>query len=428
MTTIQLWYRNHRNAVTIFQYSLLSVLLLVVTWLVDYQFPAVKLQIPEVLLLSTQVSVTFLSNLSGVFLTVTTFTFSTILTVVNQHASSLTPRVVQDFIEKPNVLSLFGILIGGFFYTVLSLLMLQNVVAETKMLSGTIGVSYAILAMSSFVLFARQVLRDVKVNRVVDDLFDKAWSLVEEEAEARCQSKGEWEEEQALSWPIYASTTGYLYAIDTDNLDRLLTDYSGELVIKKRIGDSVSKGMWIADLRLRDWQEDIQLPPALLEAIGKAVVVNRLVNDNRDYHHELTNLVEIALRALSPGINDPNTAILCISQLSRLLGRLFSSRNHMIIHPIGDNFRVVYASYSVAEELYLTFSQLMLYGKQDPRVAYALLEGLCTIYGMADKSVKSAVSTFFEETYTILLSAMETEMDRRYVSTMYQVFQRLCSR
>lgn len=82
----------------------------------DIKNPISKLNVPQLILLSAEVSSNFLSNLEGVFLTVTTFSFTTILTVVTTYSSSFSPRVVQKFIDKPKVLSLFGIFVGGFFY------------------------------------------------------------------------------------------------------------------------------------------------------------------------------------------------------------------------------------------------------------------------------------------------------------------------
>lgn len=98
---ITLWYNNHRNGINTTKFTFLSFVLLVVVWIVDIQYPDLNKAIPEFFLLTKDVSKSFLSNLSGVFLTVTTFTLTTILTVLTTYASNFTPRVVQKFIDKP---------------------------------------------------------------------------------------------------------------------------------------------------------------------------------------------------------------------------------------------------------------------------------------------------------------------------------------
>lgn len=423
MKALVLWYRNNRNTINIFQFTFLSVFLLILTWIVDYRYPMLKVNIPSILLLSTEVSTTFLSNLSGVFLTVTTFTFTTILTVINKYSSSFTPRVVQDFIDKPNVLSLFGIFVGGFFYTVLSLFMLQNIVESEKVLSGTIGIFYAIAAMLTFILFVIRVLRDIKVSQVVDDIFQQAEILVDYEADLRRKSERYDEDNLVDTIKIYAPKTGYLYQLDLDLLKKVLENHSCELVTSKRIGEYVPKGMYLANLRFMEkFELDEEEKNKFLGNIAKAFIINQAKNDTRDYHHELTNLVEIALRALSPGINDPNTAILCISKLSQLLGKLFSSENHFIVSMVNEKAKIIYSSYSVEEELYLTFSQLINYGKTDPKVAYAILEGIYLTYMISDESAKGEVKDFFENAYLIMLESMQTEMDSKRLKSIYDDF------
>lgn len=112
---IQMYIDKNRNIINIGIFTFISIILLFISWILDYQYTHLKSNIPSIILLPKDVSSSFLSSLSGVFLTVTTFTFTTILTVLNKYSSSYTPRIVQDFIDQPFVLSLFGIFIGGFF-------------------------------------------------------------------------------------------------------------------------------------------------------------------------------------------------------------------------------------------------------------------------------------------------------------------------
>lgn len=137
---LKFFYINNRNILRIIRYTLISILLLVLTRVLDYKYYDLKNYLPSMLLLSPEVTSSFLSTLTGTFLTVTTFTFTTILTVLNMYSSSFTPRSVQDFIDKPNVLSLFGVFIGGFFYTVLALFMVQNIDSDIPLVSGTIAI------------------------------------------------------------------------------------------------------------------------------------------------------------------------------------------------------------------------------------------------------------------------------------------------
>lgn len=420
---LKLWYANHQTILIITQYTLLSVFLLLITWLIDYRYISIKLYIPNLLLLSTEVSNSFLSNLSGVFLTVSTFTLTTIITVVNRYSSSFSPRVVSDFLEKPNVLSLFGIFVGGFFYTVLSLFMLQNVKLDQKVLSGTLGVVYAIAAMVSFVFFAQQLLSDIRLSNVVDHIYDKALTLISEEATARYESERYDSDDVITGINIYANKTGYLYSIDYDRLNHLLKDYHCEFVIQKKIGEYIAKGVYIGTLRLfHPMETSKEEKNQLYEHISNCFILNQARNDKEDYHHEITNLIEIAIRGIGGGVSDPNTAIACIGKVSILLGKLFSSKNHFIVKRETDTSKIVYITYSVEEELYLTFNEIIYFGKKEASIGLAMLEGLYLTYMLSDDSAKQAVTDFFKETYDICYNAVETVMDRRALKRIYDDF------
>lgn len=421
---LKLVIRNRRNFIRIISYILISIILLFVTWLVDYSFPHFKAYFPSFFFLSIDVSTSLLSNLSGVFLTVTTFTFTTILTILNYYSNNFTPRIVQDFIEKPNVLSLFGILIGGFFYTILSLFLLQNISQDIDVIAGTIAIFYTIFSMLAFILFVQRVLRDIKTDNVIDSIYKQAIELVEVEAKKRKNSKRYFEGRLDEGISIYGQTTGYFYDIDYNRLMSHLSDMKAELVITRKIGEYIPRGMYIASLILEDnHQLDETKKLKLLENISSSLIMNTVKNEHQDYHFEITNLVEIALKALSPGINDPNTAIICINKISLLLGQLFSSKNDFITLASDDNTKIIYKTYSVEEELYLSFNQILFYAKGEPTVGRAILENIYLIYMISDQSTQKDVEVFFEYVYSICYKALEYELDKKKLTLIKNDFE-----
>ncbi|MDI9490522.1 MAG: DUF2254 domain-containing protein [Bacillota bacterium] len=422
---VQLWYSNHKNIINTTKFLFISIVLLIIVWFTDVNQMDVTVVLPELMLLSVEMSKSLLTTLAGVFLTVATFTFTTILTVMTTYSSSFTPRVVQRFINKPHVLSLIGIFIGGFFYSVLSLFILQDLPTDRRILAGTLGVFYAIAAMIAFMLFVQQVIRDIKGVNLIQDIYDEAKILIEQEADQRKKSQRFEEEKIGKSIRLYANATGYFYDINFEILLDLIKDLSCELVINKKIGEYISKGVYLADLNLtqKDLPEELNEDKAeFLSKIADCFLLNRIKNITRDYHHELTTLVEIALRAISPGINDPNTAIDCIGKISNLLGQLFSTRNKYIVVNTTEQAKIIYTSYTVEEELYLSFYQLIFYGKEDPSVAYAILEGLYLIYMIADDSAKTSVKEFFDYAYEIAFENMQTSFDRKHLQSIRDDF------
>ena len=420
MKKIRLLYDNNRNIIRITRYIFLSIVLLIITWFFDYKNPQLKLNLPNILLLSPEVTSSFLSNLSGTFLTVSTFTFTTILTVLNKYSDSFTPRIVQDFIDKPNVLSLFGVFIGGFFYTVLSLFMIQNIESELPLISGTIGIFYAIVTMISFILFVKRVLKDIKVDSVIENLYTNASKLIDKESERRRLAErfsiDNWED----SYKIYANKSGYLYSINANKMIKIIEDSEYEIIINKRIGDYVLENMYIGELNVsKKLDIDKEEKEKLLKKISDNIIINIRKNDTRDYHHEITNIVEIALRALSPGINDPNTASEAINKIGILLGKLFSSKNFYQILDEDENSKIIYNNYSAKEELSLSYNQILHYGKADPEVAKAILLSIFMIYYVSDQSVHEEIEKFFIYCYEECKDAMT---NKSYIDQLDQIY------
>lgn len=335
-----------------------------------------------------------MSNLSGVFLSITTFTFTTILTVLNIYNSSFSPRIVQDFINKPVVLNVLGIFIGGFFYTVLGLFMLREGFDDRRVISGTFGVFYAVFSMIYFIFFIQQVIRDVKSVNVTQDIYEQAQSLIEKEVEARKESmhrpRGNQEDIE-----VYAKDTGFLYGINYPQILSIMGDVKGELIIDSKVGESVTKGLRIARLHVEEGTFDnTDECKERLSQMSDCFMYSAEKNDREDYHHEISNLVEITVRAAGPGVNDPNTAIYTIQKISNLLGELFATKNQCITHD-KDDFQIVYLTYSVEQELYFAFYQILHYSKLDPSIMQAILDGLNVIYIQASQTARGDVARFF---------------------------------
>lgn len=437
---LKLVYENNRNIIRITGWTLVSLVLLFLTWLLDYKCPGFKEGLPKFLLLSSGVTSSFLSTLAGTFLTVTTFTFTTILTVLNKYSDSFTPRIVQDFIDKPHVLSLFGVFIGGFFYTVLSLFLVENASSDDTFISGTIAIFYAVIAMISFVLFVKRVLNDIKVSNVIENTYAHALKLIETELDAEfpddlyAELSGETSSDSSRKsddnsskkeYKIFASKSGYFYSISSDEIIKILDGIDSDLVIRHRIGEFLLKDEHIASLYIKPTSNDEHIASLhiedasnndagsfdeILDKVSDCLLINVRKNDTEDYHHEITNLVEIAMKGLSPGINDPNTAIESVRKIGILLGKLFSAKHFYRILNKTEDTRIIYTGYTAKEELHLSFNQILYYGKNDPLVSEAILKSIRMIYLVAGESMHSQIRDFFDYCYDLCSSAMDNEM------------------
>lgn len=409
LAKIKLWFFNHKNFLRMSKSIILAVSLLLVTWIFDHQYIAIKSYIPKQILLSAEVSVDFLSNISGIFLTISTFCFTIIVSVLNKYSSSISPRMLQSFIDRTGVLGLYGIFVSGFFYSVISILLLQDIAPDQHVVAGSFGIAYSIIAMLSFIAFSRQVLDNLKVSNIIENIFNDCEKLIDKEVELRKKAKHYEEGDESTKLSIVAENSGYLFEIKSDNIFKELNGIKAELVINKRIGEYTTKGESVGELNIFQCKLDDNDKKELKEKLSPLFIINAYSNEE-DYHRGIVNLSEIANMALSPGTNDPNTAIMCINKMSSLLGKLLSTGNHFVILKEDENVKIIYQSYSVKDELYLGFSQIISYSAGDPLVTKAILQGIYIIYTMADISAKKSIKSFFDDSYEILIENFTHEI------------------
>ena len=409
LAKIKLWFFNHKNFLRMSKSIILTVSLLLVTWIFDHQYIAIKSYIPKQILLSAEVSVDFLSNISGIFLTISTFCFTIIVSVLNKYSSSISPRMLQSFIDRTGVLGLYGIFVSGFFYSVISILLLQDIAPDQHVVAGSFGIAYSIIAMLSFIAFSRQVLDNLKVSNIIENIFNDCEKLIDKEVELRKKAKHYEESDESTKLSIVAESSGYLFEIKSDDIFKKLNGIKSELVINKRIGEYTTKGESVGELNIFQCKLDDNDKKELKEKLSPLFIINAY-NNEEDYHRGIVNLSEIANMALSPGTNDPNTAIMCINKISSLLGKLLSTGNHFVILKEDENVKIIYQSYSVKDELYLGFSQIISYSAGDPLVTKAILQGIYTIYTMADISAKKSIKSFFDDSYEILIENFTHEI------------------
>lgn len=92
---------------------------------------------------------------------------------------------------------------------------------------------------------------------------------------------------------------------------------------------------------------------------------------------------------------------------------------------VDNKAKIAYKLYSVEEELYLTFYQIIFYGKKDPSVARALLEGINLIYINSDKSSLKEIKDFYNYVYTTCIKSMEEELDKKKLKELNSKFNKI---
>lgn len=242
--------------------------------------------------------------------------FSITVAALSLAAGQMGPRLLRNFTHDRGVQVTLGIFIGTFAY---ALMVLRSVRTEeeglfTPQLSLTVGLLLAFVCVATLVYFVGHMAARINVDTVIglvsDDLRAAFKRLAMEQPGAAPPPASFWETATLVTDPRH----GYLQELDADGLANWAAEHDLAMQLLVRPGDYVFPGAPIARLtRAQDGAD---------AAIRRHTALAGVRSSSWDLEVPIRQLVEVAVRALSPGINDPHTAISVLDRLGEALCRL----------------------------------------------------------------------------------------------------------
>ncbi|MCK0473945.1 DUF2254 domain-containing protein [Halalkalibacter sp. APA_J-10(15)] len=406
-----LFLRNHFWFIPAL-YGTISVVLAIATALLD-QFLHIHL-----FLINKSLAQSLLSTIASSLLTMTTISFSTIMVVLTTYLSQFSPRTMQDFLTDINTQRILGVFIGGFLYSLILLLLLQNDKGD-YFISPIFAVFYAMICVGFFVFFIHHVGKWIQVSNLMHHITSKTIHAVhqyyeDEELTTRDEPWKDWESEEIkLTDPLYiqANHSGYLLVIEIDELIAQASADDSIVKVEVSLGDYIEKGMSLLSYwGNRDKVDHKQYRKSFHLADERATI--------QDIDFGLTKLVEITLRALSPGINDPNTAINGIKALARILSTLASKNLHRSYY--NDDYkslRVINKQRSFSDYLYRCYYQIKHYGIEDISVVAAMIDSLALIASQNNQEIKQLIWDFSQYIQLAIHSETLLDLDRSFINS-----------
>ena len=329
-----------------------------------------------------------LSAIAGSMVSVATTAFSITIVALQLASSQFGPRLLRNFMQDTGNQIVLGTFISTFVYS-LMVLRTINGIAENEFvphLAVTCGIGLAIASIGVLIYFIHHSASSIQVDNVIskvgrelDDVIDRLFP----KQIGRGASKHRQEPlasdipanfEQDVC-PIQSASSSYVQAIDTDQLMQIATEGNLLLRLQQRPGDFVVKGSPLALVYPAD-----SVRKKLVKQINGAFVLGLQRTEQQDVEFSINQLVEIAARALSPGINDPFTAVRCIDQLSAALCHLAQKEIPSAYrYDDEDKLRVIAEPVTFGDVTDAAFNQIRQYGQTSVAVTMRLLEAIAVI-------------------------------------------------
>jgi uncharacterized membrane protein len=267
-----------------------------------------------------------LAAIAGSLISVTGLTFSFTVVALQLASSQHSPRFLQTFVTDRVVQTTLALLVGTFVY---ALTVLRTVRTEESAgpafvprLSVTVGFVLTLASVVGLVLFLGHLAQSLRVETMLRDVSAEARDTYTHELPRQDDDPPD---DVVLpsgpTTPICAGRSGFVTDVDGDRIAAAAAAAGAIVLLEPRIGDSIVAGTPLAHVRPSSAGSAVELEE-VERALHEGVHLGYERRPDRDVAYSLRKVVDIAVRALSPGTNDPTTAVHALSHVSALLGEL----------------------------------------------------------------------------------------------------------
>ena len=302
----------------------LAALLALTLLYLDRRFdPGMKSTIPWAYTGGPEGARSLLSTIAGSMITAASVTFSLAAVALSIASQQYGSRVLRNFMRDRVTQMLLGTFVSTFLYSVL----VVRVIRGSDFSGGFVpaiaisaAIALSLLSLLMLVYFVHHVSASIQASHIIGTISKELQKAIPKlfpshvahpAAEPASQP---FLEQSATAVTVQAS--GYLQSIDTDDLMELATKRNVFIKLIVKPGDHVVQGMPVAQVRPSKLNERDQA------RLLKTFILGPARTPTQDIRYQFQQLTDVVVRALSPGINDPFTAINGIDELATGLALL----------------------------------------------------------------------------------------------------------
>jgi uncharacterized membrane protein len=310
-----------------------------------------------------------LTAIAGSVMTVLGTAFSITIVGLQLASSQFTPRVLRQFTGDRVNQAVLAAYIGTFTYCLLVLRTIQDESGDrpsfVPVISVTVAIFLALVCIFMLILFIHHMAQQMQVSYILHRATSDALGLVHSyfREEAHMPALTERNYAQGEGQDVLSNDTGFLQHYDYDHL--LDTARSNDLTIRMLVpmGAYLNTRQPMARIWTASGDE------VDLDAAGRAVRGAFVLGAERTLHADLPlgvrQIADIAIKALSPAINDPTTATLALDRISEVLAVAGRQEPPEQILYIDERPAVFLPRIGFADLTNIAFTQIRHYGKAD---------------------------------------------------------------
>jgi uncharacterized membrane protein len=285
----------------------------------DEELASLSIAVPQVF--STSSALALLGAIGGGMITFTGFVFSFVVLILQFGSSQYSPRTVSYFLRARSTRIILAIFLATITVTFLSMLDVGSLGRSdfAPSLALTTSVALLFVSLGAFIALLHSVGSRVRVDAVLSAMGRQARRQLPKQLWVSPRVEAV---ETVIGFPdcdqcsvLRSNVAGQTVAIDAQHLLRVAARHDLRVELQIQVGDSVTIGSPL----MRVSAAGAPLSLAVGRALARAVVVDKERSLRYDPFYSLRLLVDVGVRALSPGINDPTTAVRALDEIEGVL-------------------------------------------------------------------------------------------------------------
>lgn len=329
-----------------------------------------------------------LEVLAGSSLTVVALVFSLQVVALQLAASQYSPRLLRTYARDLVVQLALAVLIATFVFSLVTLALFGSADRPPR-LSVAIGVALGMASVAALVGVVGHIVSSLRVETMMAGLHADASAVIRrvyESAEDDLLDRPTVDPIRREQHPFHATRSGFVQSIDHPRILRWAARHDVVVGVHAYPGMHVLAGQVVGcacGTTGADVEADLQ----------PAVLIGHERTPQADPGFGLMQLVDISLRALSPGVNDPTTALHAVGHLTSLLVEMAALGTAPVVRSLDQdgNLRVTQARPTLGDHLEVTCLPVVRAGAGDPQVLQAIARLLSAVAEAADASVEPVV-------------------------------------
>jgi uncharacterized membrane protein len=325
-----------------------------------------------------------LATIAGSMMTTVAVVFSVLIMALSLASLQFSPRILTSFMGDGPTQNTLGIFMGTFVYSLLVLRTVQGGSAPfVPAASVSVGMVLAVAALAGLVFFIHHIAHAIHANHIIDRIARETLEVIDDEFPVTVGRADSHPEDTGLPPPIpdaavaiEAMASGYVQLCNRERLLELAREHELTIYQERGVGEFVVEGNPLLSIVSgRPVTEEIRAVCVACFDLGETRTLQQ------DFQFGIRQIVDMALKAISPAINDPSTANTCLDHLARILSHLARRRIlpvEMRDHQTGRVLMVRRAA-TFRGSIDLAFNQLRQYGRTDMAVSLRMVRALTEI-------------------------------------------------